>query len=380
MKPAKSQAGFTVQPQETGLTASLLGSRSLPAEKEIRLIFDKEFDYSCGTCYFPRTANAIKKNPGHCYFKLKPDHAHIVVNPTSSGGKTAHRQAGIVDQITRLLGGKPSILVTTKPLEATESTRSAIERGAELVIVVGGDGTVHEVVNGFIAHGALINPSCQLGIVGSGTAQDVLRSFNLPRHTDEQIEVACGDGKRVVDLGRVTVADPSGNVHEHFFLNECQQGIAAVVVQRFQAHHKWLGGFLGFGLTAVATAARHREQVMSIEIDGKHVATDSFLGVVVSNGGYAGGGMNFAPRAEVDDGLLDVVLIHKQNIPSRLINFPRIYFGSHINLSWISYFRGRHVSVISDEKVPVEADGEFLGHLPCIIDVMPHSLQLKSRS
>ena len=255
MKPAKSQVDFTVQLLETGLTASMLGLRTLPPENDIRLTSYKEFDYSCRTCYFPRTANAIKKNPGHCYFKLKPDHAHIVVNPTSSGGKTAHRQAGIVDKITRLLGGKPSILVTTKPLEATESTRSAIERGAELVIVVGGDGTVHEVVNGFIAHGALINPSCQLGIVGSGTAQDVLRSFNLPRHTDEQVEVACGDGKRVVDLGRVTVADPGGNVHEHFFLNECQQGIAAVVVQRFQAHHKWLGGFLGFGLTAVATAA-----------------------------------------------------------------------------------------------------------------------------
>ncbi|MDP2886641.1 MAG: diacylglycerol kinase family lipid kinase [Ignavibacteria bacterium] len=342
------------------------------------MILLKEFDYSCGTCYFPRIADAIKTIHGRCRVNLKPNRAYIVVNPTSSGGKTAHRQARIVDQITRRLGGNPSLLVTTKPLEATESTRSAIERGAELVIAIGGDGTVHEVVNGFMAHGAPINPSCQLGIVGSGTAQDVLRSFNLPRHTDEQIEVACGDGKRVVDLGRVTVVDPGGNVHEQFFLNECQQGIAAVVVQRFQAHHKWLGGFLGFGLTAVTTAARHREQVMSIEIDGKHVATDSFLGVVVSNGGYAGGGMNFAPRAEVDDGLLDVVLIHKQNIPSRLINFPRIYFGSHINLSWISYFRGRHVSVNSDEKVPVEADGEFLGYLPCIIDVMPHSLLLKS--
>jgi diacylglycerol kinase family enzyme len=175
------------------------------------------------------------------------------------------------------------------------------------------------------------------------------------------------------------VVDPEGTVREHFFLNECQQGIAAVVVQRFQAHHKWLGGFLGFGLTAISTAARHREQVMTVEIDGKEVVSDSFLGVVVSNGGYAGGGMNFAPGAKVDDGLFDIVLIHKQSIPSRLINFPRIYFGTHINLSWISHFRGRSVSVSSNERVPVESDGEFLGYLPCSINVIPRALQLKSR-
>jgi len=162
------------------------------------------------------------------------------------------------------------------------------------------------------------------------------------------------------------------------FLNECQQGIAAVVVQRFQSHHKWLGGFLGFGLTAVTTAASHRAQVMTVEIDGKHAVTDALLGAVVSNGGYAGGGMNFAPGAQVNDGLFDVILIHKQSIPSRLVNFPRIYFGTHINLSWVSHFRGQHISISSDERVPVESDGEFLGFLPCTIDILPRSLQLKS--
>ena len=311
-------------------------------------------------------------------YHLNSTGTHIVINPFSSGRKTARRQSRIIEEITRRLGSTPSVHVTSKPLDATEMTRAAIKQGAELVIVVGGDGTVHEVVNGFAEQGALLNPSCQLGIIGSGTAQDVIRSFGLPAHMDEQIRVACGDKSRAVDIGKVRVVDPQGTVREHFFLNECQQGIAAVVVQRFQAHHKWLGGFLGFGLTAVSTAARHREQMMTVEIDGKRVVSDSFLGVVVSNGGYAGGGMNFAPGAEVDDGLFDVILIHKQSIPSRLVNFPRIYFGTHINLSWISHFRGRSVSVSSSERVPVESDGEFLGNLPCTINVVPRALQLKS--
>jgi YegS/Rv2252/BmrU family lipid kinase len=309
---------------------------------------------------------------------MKTARTHIVINPSSSGGKTARRKSRIIEEISRRLGTTPTVHVTSKPLDAIELTRSAIKHGAELVIAVGGDGTVHEVVNGFAELGILLNPSCQLGIIGSGTAQDAIRSFGLPAHMDGQIEVVCGEGSRLVDIGKVRAVDPAGTVQEHFFLNECQQGIAAVVVQRFQSHHKWLGGFLGFGLTAVSTAARHREQVMTVEIDGKPVISDAFLGVVVSNGGFAGGGMNFAPGAKVDDGLLDVVIIHKQRVPSRLLNFPRIYFGTHINLSWISCFKGRQVKVTSDEKVPVEADGEFLGYLPCSIEILPHSLLLKS--
>lgn len=303
--------------------------------------------------------------------------AHIIVNPFSSGGKTARRQPAIIAEIARRLGVRPTVHVTSKPLEATESTREAIRAGADLVIAVGGDGTMHEVVNGFADQGVLLNPKCRLGIIGSGTAGDVIRSFGLPAKMNEQIAVACGDGSRAVDIGKVNVVDPQGAVCEHFFLNECQQGIAAVVVQRFQSRHKWLGGFLGFGLTAVSTAARHREQMMSVEIDGKQVVSDSLLGVVVSNGGYAGGGMNFAPAAKVDDGLFDVVVLHKQRVLSRLLNFPRIYFGTHVNLSWVSCFRGRHIRVTSEENVPVEADGEFLGHLPCNIEVLPSSLLLK---
>jgi len=298
---------------------------------------------------------------------LNPARTHIVINPFSSNGKTGRRKSGILDEISRRLAGPLTVHVTSKPLDATDSTRSAIKQGADLVIAVGGDGTVHEVVNGFTEDGALLDTTCQLGIVGSGTAQDAIRGFGLPNDLDGQIRVACGEASRPIDIGKVSVVDPAGTIREHFFLNECQQGIAAVVVQRFQSHHKWLGGFLGFGLTTVSTAARHREQHMTVEIDGKQVASDPLLDVVVSNGGYAGGGMNFAPGAIVNDGLFDVILIHKQSVPSRLINFPRIYFGTHINLSWVSHFRGRSISVSSTERVPVESDGEFLGFLPCII-------------
>lgn len=335
------------------------------------------FDSSTASYYFPCTK--IQFHSHATALSLTPGRVHIVVNPFSSGGKTGRRQPQILDQIARRVGRDHSVFITTRPLDAEYSTRSAIENGAELVLVVGGDGTVHEVVNGFARDGKLINPACRLGIIGSGTAQDVIRSFKLPTRIEDQIETACGDRDRLVDVGRVSYVSPDGRPGEQLFLNECQQGIAAVVVQRFQAHHKWMGGFLGFGLTTVTTAARYREQAITVVIDDKPPVTDFFLGVVVSNGGFAGGGMNFAPKAVVDDGLLDIILIHKQNVPSRLFNFPKIYGGKHINLSWISCFQGRNIRISSAEQVPVEADGEFLGYLPCTINLLSRSLRLKSR-
>jgi diacylglycerol kinase (ATP) len=328
--------------------------------------------------YFQRT-----QFPNHrfkpTFAKSMPGATHLIINPSSSGGKTRRRLEGIRRQLATKLGGEPALCITTRPGEATDLARRAIADGSELILVAGGDGTVHEVVNGFSIDGRSFGAPCSLGIIGSGTAQDAVRSFGLPSQTVQQIEVATGPHSRNVDIGVARFSDGAGGFSQQFFLNECQQGIAAVVVQRFQDQHKWLGGFLGFGLTAVSTAARHREQVMTVEVDGKQVASAPLLGVVVANGGFAGGGMNFAPRARVDDGLFDIVLIHKQNIPSRLVNFPRIYFGTHVRLDWISYYQGSSVRISSEERVPVESDGEFLGYLPCEIAIRPGALRLKSR-
>lgn len=309
---------------------------------------------------------------------MQPKQTHLILNPTSSGGRTGRKQESIITEIGRRLKGDFSVCVTNEPLEATSSTRSAIQQGAALVIAIGGDGTIQEVVNGFFLDGTMINPSCQLGIVCSGTAQDVAKSFNIPEQLDHQIDDVCGTRARAIDIGKVTYRDPNGQEVERFFINECQQGIAAVVVQRVQKQHKRLGGFLGFGLAAVQTVASYREQRMTVTIDEREPVSDLFLGVVAANGGYAGGGMNFAPRAKVDDGLLDIVLIHKQWILARLVNFPKIYSGRHINLSWVSYFQAKRVSVTSEEKVPIEADGELLGFVPCRIEIVPRALQLKS--
>jgi YegS/Rv2252/BmrU family lipid kinase len=303
---------------------------------------------------------------------------HIILNPASAAGKTSRRLKNIIDALERRLRGAYSLYVTRHPRDATDSAKSAIEQGSKLIIAVGGDGTIQEVVNGFSLNTPSVSVVPELGIVCSGTAEDIAKSFNLPVTLHQQVEIACGTRSRRVDVGKVTFVGRDGKLIERFFVNECQQGIAAAVVQRVSPLLKRLGGFFGFGVAAVTTAVQYRSQVMTVKIDDREEITDSFLGVVVANGGFAGGGMNFAPRAAVDDGLLDIILIHGQSVPARLLNFPKIYSGRHINLPWVSYYQGKRISVSSQREVMLEADGELLGYLPCTIEAVPSALRVKS--
>lgn len=305
---------------------------------------------------------------------------HVILNPASAAGKTSRRLENIIDALERRLRGAYSLYITRHPRDATDSAKTAIEQGSKLIIAVGGDGTIQEVVNGFSLNAPSTHAVPELGIVCSGTAEDIARSFNLPATLHQQVEVACGTRSRSIDIGKVSFVGRDGKLAERFFVNECQQGIAAAVVQRVSPLLKRLGGFFGFGVAAVSTAVLYRSQIMTVTIDEQAGITDSFLGVVVANGAYAGGGMNFAPRAAVDDGVLDIILIHGQSVPSRLMNFPKIYSGRHINLPWVSYYQGKRISVTSDRDVMLEADGELLGYLPCTIEAVPAALRVKATS
>ncbi|MEX0602523.1 MAG: hypothetical protein WD295_04220, partial [Bacteroidota bacterium] len=223
-----------------------------------------------------------------------------------------------------------------------------------------------------------VNPGARLGFLCSGTAEDVARNLGLPTSLRRQLDIAAGTGKRPVDVGKVVYRNSDGSPAERLFLNDCQPGIAAKVVQRVTPGLKRLGGFLAFGIGATLTAMVHRAHTMTVTIDDQPPVTGKFLGVVVANGRFAGGGMDFAPSSRIDDGVLDIVIIRDQIVPLRLLNFPKIYSGGHVDLSWITYRKGKSVGITSPDRVPIEADGELLGFLPCSVTLLPGALAVAS--
>lgn len=302
---------------------------------------------------------------------------HVIFNPAAAGGNTGRAQGTILKAFEEEFPGGFSVDVTTENGVATALTRRALSAGASLVVVVGGDGTCNEVLNGFFERRKPVRSSARLGFVTGGTGDDVARNLGLPAGLKAQLR-RLHQGRRMVDVGLVRYTGIDGTTRERLFLNDCQPGIAGRVVQRVTPALKKLGGFLAYGVASTLTALTYRGHFLTVTCDRDEPVEGQFLGVAAANGRFAGGGMDFAPHSRMDDGKLDVIMIRDQSRMSRLLNFPKIYSGSHVNLPWVISKQARNIRISSDVPVALEADGELLGYLPCEIEILPRILPIAS--
>lgn len=218
----------------------------------------------------------------------------LILNPRAAADEVVREEVAFLRQV----GHTVQVRVTWEAGQAAEFARDGDERGADVVVVAGGDGTINEVVNGLFAGGR--TPTCVLGILPAGTANDFARANGLP--VDDPAEA----------LRLVATAEPVpldvGRLNGRLFLNVASGGFAAEVTTSTPAEMKdVLGGFAYF-LTGVANVA-------SVTARPAHVRGPDFvwdgnlLGLAVGNGAQAGGGFRVTPHARLNDGLLDVLLI-----------------------------------------------------------------------
>jgi YegS/Rv2252/BmrU family lipid kinase len=262
------------------------------------------------------------------------------------------------------------VAFTAGPGEASDIACSALQRGQRFLVAVGGDGTIHEVVNGILSSGSA---DAVLGVVAAGTGSDFIRTFGLPRGLPEAVERLAGDGIRRIDGGRVTYTTPEGS-RTRFFANIAEAGIGAAVVARARR----LPGILGASVYFWAfwlTAAAYRPCTVRVSCDSW-----SFEGrannVVVANGRFFGGGMRIAPVATPDDGALDVQVDHARRSESlRLMR--RVYEGAHVPHPRIAEATATWAEVDAARPLAVEADGEVLGTTPARFEILPGAITLK---
>jgi YegS/Rv2252/BmrU family lipid kinase len=293
-----------------------------------------------------------------------------IINPASSAGRTGDHLTEIGEKIKYFLGDDSRILITSKPDHATHLSRNALLNECDLIVAIGGDGTINEVINGFFYDDIIINKQAKLGIINFGTGSGLAQSLHLPNDLSKQFEIIkIGESKKI-DCGRIVYHSQKNANTIRYFINEFQLGIGGAVVKNVKSHQKRLGGSLAFGLTTIKSVFSHPNQSFTIEIDHHKTIEDNFTGVIIANGDYTGGGMNLAPGAKLDDGYFNVLLIHGLTVPQRLIAFSKVYSGKHINNGKFSYFPAKYLNINSCEKVVLEADGELLGHLPCSVEIL----------
>ncbi len=249
-----------------------------------------------------------------------------------------------------------------------------MDGGASLLVVVGGDGTVHEVVNGLVAAGR--SESAELALLPLGTGKDVARSLRVPRELAAALATAQDGVARSTDVGLARFAGRDGAETSAYFLNFAGAGISGAIANRANTSSKALGGRISFMWATVAVFARWRTVPMTVRVDGVE-RSGRMLEVLAMNGDYTAGGMWIAPHAQPDDGALDTVVMGDVTKLDFLLTFPRIYRGGHLGHPKIELVRGRVVEVDADPPLPVVLDGEQPGTTPARFEVLARKLRVR---
>ena len=299
-------------------------------------------------------------------------YAKVIVNPAAGAGRTGR----LWPQIMGLFEGHGLRFeheLTEAPGHAIELAKSAIKKGFEMVVSVGGDGTINEVVNGLYGTGSIREAT--LGIISTGTGSDYIRTIGLPRQYENACRCLVEKRRQTVDLGIVEYTE-NGRKVERIFVNFAGMGFDAEVVRRTTQKYKVTGSMLSYLLAILTTFMSYRNRDISLIIDGEAV-DKRICTVLMNNGKYGGGGMFAAPNASVEDGFLDVVIIGDVSKPDLLRSLPRIYRGTHLTHPKVTMKKAKEVEVQSSGgRVQLQADGELLGELPSRFRVLPAALKV----
>ncbi len=292
------------------------------------------------------------------------------MNPASAGGSTGRRWPEIARRAAAL-GLAGDALFSEEPEHLRQLAREAAASGATLLVAVGGDGTVNEVVNGLKdADGA------ELAVIPRGTGVDFVRTFGIPSKLEDAVRVALEGQTRSIDLGRVTYRSWQGHDGQAYFANIASVGMSGAIAKRVNESKPGWALKASYFAATLAVFARWQNTEVRVSVDDE-IRGGRMHDVIVANCRFFGAGMMICPEASPEDGLFDVLLIGDVTRGDLVRTLPKIYRGTHLPHPKAELLRGSVVSVDADVALPVELDGEQPGTTPVRFDVVPKALRLR---
>ncbi len=298
----------------------------------------------------------------------------VIVNPVAGYGKT-RRKWPKVEALMREVVGDFSVHVTEFRDHATLLTQRALQEGYDRIVSVGGDGTHHEVLNGFFDEYLPINPMASMAIVPMGTGSDLARTLGIKRNRDA-IRLIKNGRSMQTDIGRVTYTRHDGSRGVKYFLNIADFGVGGAVVDRVDGNIRKLGPTIAYAYGLIATLLTFRPKRIKLQVDGDIFETN-LLDVIVANGQYFGGGIHVARNARLDSGTFQVIAVPPIALPEAFWNLRYLYNGRFVeNPRWARTWQATRIVAQCDEPVLLDLDGEGPGRLPCAIELLPKALKL----
>lgn len=282
----------------------------------------------------------------------------LIYNPSSRGVARQPDRAEIAQKRLQVRGIETDLWPTKQPGHATTLARRAVHERKDLVIVCGGDGTIHEVING------LAETPTPLAIIPGGTANVLADALHIPFDLVKAVD-RIGSGKpKQIALGKI------GSKYFHSMVGV---GLDASVVNGIHPKLKAAMGVGGFWVEGLKHLYSYRMPVFQTRLNGRdYMAT----WVVVSNVKKYGGRFRITPLADIGEGVLDVCVFTTRSKLRYAMYVPLAYFGWHLRDHSIVYEKAERVQMSGDAAIGVQADGEWIGTLPCEIQVVPNAMTI----
>lgn len=301
----------------------------------------------------------------------------IIANPNAGHGLLKKNWS----KLSYLFGEKIKkfeVEFTKAPKDATHLTRKALKEGYEMIIGIGGDGTLNECLNGFFEKEKAINPKAVLGVLPYGRGSDLARSLGLSRDPEIAINHLSGKKFRSLDVGKVSFKE-KGRRQVHYFMNNAYLGFGEAVDHYSNECPRALGATGCYFYGYLRAIFAYKPFVIEYEIDGKKMDAE-IMNFTAANGPFYGAGMKAAPLAKTDDGLLDVVLIKKTSYLKMTIQTPKFYTGGFLGDDNVEHYQCKSVTVRpkkTGKKVVIEMDGDPLARLPATFEIVPRAVRFK---
>ena len=292
--------------------------------------------------------------------------AKLIANPAAGRGRVAQCLEDIQAAL-RSLAVETDLVRTQAPGQAVELAARAKQEGYERVIAVGGDGTVHEVIGGLVA-AAGDGVAGTLGIVPMGTGNDFVKALDVPKDWRAACARIAQGKTRRIDVGRVNGTVFNNNVGIGF---DAQVGIEAQKIKRLRGPAVYMAAL------ARTMLLSYRTPPVTIQLDGA-TSQQRITLLTVGNGRCSGGSFWLPPDALLDDGLFDVCIARAMSKPQILALVPDVMKGTHVNKPAVRMARAAHITIQSEQPLPVHADGEILYTAAHQLDVtlLPHKLDV----
>jgi diacylglycerol kinase (ATP) len=329
----------------------------------------------------------------------------IIVNPKSASGLTGKNWDNLHLMIKRLFGDNIQVAFTEKSGDGIRLTTNFIKKGFKKIVAIGGDGTINEVANGFFEEDIRIhsnennsngndsflnqavlkpiNSDVVMAVFPCGTRNVLVKSLDLPAEFGEccQNFEACKLQKIDVISVRATNVENHSKAAIRIFLNAAEIGIGAEIIDKAKKVRNVVNSRLISTMTGLfSTVPAYESSLCEISIDDGHenILTKMTMGVI-ANGKFLGGGFKAAPKANISDGFLDIVILKESGNLEMIENFLNIKDGNYTNEGDVFYRQAKKVAIKSKENrdIPITIDGEPIGILPATFEVLQNALTIR---